>query len=100
MVKIRDVKKLQQNIENDPIIRGEMADLGCFLLYPFGNFLLSVLVAPNAVNNLDRGNEVKGYESDKIRRTFVSSAYAELQGNTEILSFSEVAENDDYGKAS
>ena len=31
VVKIRDVKKLQQDIESDPIIKDQMANLGCFL---------------------------------------------------------------------
>ena len=31
MVKTRDVKKLKQDIENDPIIRDQMANLGCIL---------------------------------------------------------------------
>ena len=29
VVKIRDVKRLQQDIENDPIIKDQMANLGC-----------------------------------------------------------------------
>ena len=33
VVKIRDMKKLQQDIENDPIIKDQMANLGCFLYY-------------------------------------------------------------------
>ena len=39
VVKIRDVKKLQQDIENDPIIKDQMANLGCPLMYAFVNFL-------------------------------------------------------------
>ena len=66
MVKIRDAKKLQQDIENDPIIKDQMAHLGCLLVCTFGNFLASVLVAAHTVNNLDLGNELEneGYESD------------------------------------
>ena len=66
MVKIRDAKKLQQDIENDPIIKDQMAYLGCLLVCTFGNFLASVLVAAHTVNNLDLGNELEneGYESD------------------------------------
>ena len=45
MGKINDVKKLQQDIENDPIIRYPMANLGCLLLCAFGIFLMLVLVA-------------------------------------------------------
>ena len=57
MVKIRDVKKLQQHIENDLIIKDQMANLGCLLMYMFGNFLAPVLVAAHTVNNLDLGDE-------------------------------------------
>ena len=68
MVKIRDVKKLQQDIENDLIIKDQMANLVCHLVCTFGNFLASILVAMHTVNNLDIGNEqgleYEGYESD------------------------------------
>ena len=68
MVKIRDVKKLQQDIENDLIIKEQIANLGCLLVYTFGNFLVPILVAAHTVNNLDIGNEHglenEGYESD------------------------------------
>ena len=57
MVKIRDVKKLQQHIENDLIIKDQMANLGCLLVCMFGNFLAPVLVAAHTVNNLDLGDE-------------------------------------------
>ena len=66
MVKIRDVKKLRQDIENDPIIKDQMADLGCLLVCTFGSFLAPVSVAVHTVNNLDVGHESEneGYESD------------------------------------
>ena len=32
-LKIKDVKKLQQDIENDPIIKDQMANLGCLCVY-------------------------------------------------------------------
>ena len=65
-VKIRDVKKLQQDIENDPIIKDQMANLGCLLVCTFGSFLAPVSVAAHTVNNLDLGHELEneGYESD------------------------------------
>ena len=66
VVKIRDVKKLQQDIENDPIIKDQMANLGCLLVCTFGNFLAPVLVAVHTVNNLDLDDELEnqGYKSD------------------------------------
>ena len=65
VVKIRDVKKLQQDIENNSIIKDQIANLGCFLVCAFGNFLASVLVAAYTVNNLDLGDELENedYES-------------------------------------
>ena len=66
VVKIRDIKKLQQDIENDKIIKDQMANLGCLLVCTFRNFLAPVLVAAHTVNNLDLGDELanEGYESD------------------------------------
>ena len=66
VLKIRDVKKLQQDIENDPIIKDQIANLGCLLVFTFGNFLVPVLVAVHKVNNLDLGNEFENedYESE------------------------------------
>ena len=68
MIKIRDVKKLQQDIDNDPIIKYQMTNLSCLLACMFDNFLAPVLVAAHTVNNLDLGDEQglesEGYESD------------------------------------
>ena len=60
------LKNYSQDIENDPIIKDQMAYLGCLLVCTFGNFLASVLVAAHTVSNLDLGNELEneGYESD------------------------------------
>ena len=64
MVKIRDVHKLRRDIENDPIIKDQMAGLGCLLVCTFGNLLAPALVLAHTINNLDLGNENEGYESD------------------------------------
>ena len=66
VVKIRDAKKLRQDIENDPIIKEQVADLGYLLVRTFGKFLAPVLVAAHTVNNLDLGDEPENesYESD------------------------------------
>ena len=68
VVKTKDVKKLQQDIQNGPIIKDQMTNLGCLFVCTFGNFLAPVLVAAHTVNNLDLGNgqgtENEGYESD------------------------------------
>ena len=65
-VKIRDVHKLRQDIENDPIIKDQMADLDCLLVSTFGRHLAPNLGAAHTVNSLDLGNELEneGYESD------------------------------------
>ena len=64
VVKIRNVKKLEEDIQNDPITKDQMANLGCLLVCTFGNFLAPVLVAAHTVNNLDLGDENEGYESN------------------------------------
>ena len=61
VVKIRDVLKLQQDIENDSITRDQMANIGCFLVSTFANVLAPVLVAAYTVNNSHTGHE--GYKS-------------------------------------
>ena len=38
VVKMRDVKKLQQDIENDSIIKDQMTNLGCLLVSTFGAY--------------------------------------------------------------
>ena len=64
--KIKDIKKLWQNIENDPIIKDQMAGLGYLFVCTFGNYLTPVLIAAHTANNLDFGDEPKneGYESE------------------------------------
>ena len=60
VVKIKDVKKLHQDIENNRIIKDQMANLGCLLVCAFGNFLAPVLVAAHTVNSSDLGDELEG----------------------------------------
>ena len=59
-------RMLQQGLENDPIIKDQMASLGCLLVCTFGNFLAHVLVAAHAANNVDFGGEPEGegYEGE------------------------------------
>ena len=56
-LKIKNVKKLRQDIENDPIIKDQMANLGCLFVCTFGDYLAPVLIAAQAANNLDLGYE-------------------------------------------
>ena len=68
MVKIRNVHKLQQDIDNDLIIKDQLATLGCLLVCTFGKLRVPDLVAAHTINNLDlgdeQGHENEGYESD------------------------------------
>ena len=67
LVNIRDVKKLRQDIEDDPLIKDQMTYLGCFLVYTLGDYLVPVLVGFHAMNNLGSGDgqdyENEGHES-------------------------------------
>ena len=54
---MKNVKKLRQDIEDDPIIKDQMADLGCLFVCTFGNYLAPVLIASHTANNLDFGDE-------------------------------------------
>ena len=64
-LKIKDVKKLRQDIKNDPIIKDQIANLGCLFVRTFGNYLAPVLIAEHTANNVDFGNEPEDevYES-------------------------------------
>ena len=65
-LEIKDVKKLRQGTENDPIIKDQMANLGCLFVCTFGDYLAPVLIAAHTANNVDFGNEPEneGYESE------------------------------------
>ena len=64
--KIKDAHKLQQDTENDPIIKDQMASLGFLLVCTFGNLLAPVLIAAHTANNVDFGGEPddEDYESE------------------------------------
>ena len=61
-----DVKKLQQDIENDPVISDQMANLRYLFVCMLGNYLAPVLIAVHTANNVDFGNEPEneGYEGE------------------------------------
>ena len=67
-LKIKDVKKLRQGIENDSIMKNQMAGLRCLFVCTFGNYLAPVLVAAHTASNLDfgdeQGHEDEGHEND------------------------------------
>ena len=64
--KIKDVEKLRQDIENDPIIKDQMAGLGCLFVCTFGHYLIPILIAAHTYNNLgnEQGHENEDYESE------------------------------------
>ena len=65
-LKIKDVKNLRQDIENDPIIKDQMANLGCLFVCTFGDYLAPILIAAHTANSIDFGGELEdeGYESE------------------------------------
>ena len=56
-VKIKDVKKLRQDIKNDLLVKDQMVNLGCLLMYTLGDYLPPVLAGVHTINNLDCGDE-------------------------------------------
>ena len=64
-LKTKDVTKLRQEIQNDPIIKDQMASLGCLFVCTFGNYLEPILIAAHTASNLNFGDEAEneGYES-------------------------------------
>ena len=74
VVKIKDVKKLYQDIEDDLIIKDQMAGRGCLLVFSFGNYLAPVLIASHTANNLCLGFDEQGLDclaaqEDPLRAT-------------------------------
>lgn len=53
------MQKLQQDIENHPIIRYQMVNLGCHFVFYFGNFYAPVLFPAGVVTVLDLDNDLK-----------------------------------------
>ena len=53
-----NVERLRQDIEDDIVIKDQMANLGAFLVCTFGSFLAPVLIAAHTFNN-------EGYKSDE-----------------------------------
>ena len=64
---IKDVKKVRQDIDNDPIIKDQMANVGCLFVWTFGNYLAPILIAAHTAKSLDLVDEPEneGYESDQ-----------------------------------
>ena len=60
--KTKDDKKLR----NDPIIKDQMANLGCLFVCTFGDYLAPVLITAYTANNVDFGGEpeVDVYENE------------------------------------
>ena len=65
-LKIKDVKKLGQDVIKDPIIKDPMANLVCLFVCTFGDYLAHVLIAAQTANKVDFGSEPEdeGHESE------------------------------------
>ena len=72
-LKIKDVKKLWQDIENVPIIKDQMAKLGGLFVCTFGDYLAPVFIAARKYNSVNFGGEQnEGLESEvQIHSTLV-----------------------------
>ena len=58
-LKIKYVKKLRQDIENNPIIKDQMENLDCLFVCTFGNYLAPILIAAHTAHNLDLDDEAE-----------------------------------------
>ena len=56
-VKIKDVKKLRQDIENDSIIKDQMTNLGSYFVCTLADYLIPVLIAAHTANNAGFSDE-------------------------------------------
>ena len=67
-VKIKDVKKLRQDIENDSIIKDQMTNLGSYFVCTLGGYLIPVLIAAHTANNAgfsdEQDHENEDYKGD------------------------------------
>ena len=54
LISINDVNKLKKDIEDDPIIKDSMADIGTLLVGTFGKLLSPMLVVAHTVNNSEK----------------------------------------------
>ena len=53
VLKIDDIEQLKQDIEQDPIIKDSMADIGILMVTTFGKWLLPILVACHTANHTE-----------------------------------------------
>ena len=60
-ISIKSVERLRQDIEDDIVIKDQMANLGAFLVCTLGPFLAPVLIAAHTLNN----TRVLGYNDDE-----------------------------------
>ena len=60
VLRIDNVDQLRKDIDNDPIIRDSMADVGALMMGTFGRFLAPLLIAAHTANHTE--GLVKGEE--------------------------------------
>ena len=51
VLKIDDIDQLRRDIDNDPIIKDSMADVGFLMVGTFGHFLAPLLIAAHTANH-------------------------------------------------
>ena len=71
VLRIDNVDQLRKDIDNDPIIRDSMADVGALMVGTFGRFLAPLLIAAHTANHTE--GLVKG-EEDMINERRAANA--------------------------
>ena len=69
LISINDVNKLKKDIEDDPIIKDSMADIGALLVGTFGKLLSPMLVVAHTVNNSEQFTKNITYNKNGNRTT-------------------------------
>ena len=53
VLKIDSVEQIRKDIDNDPIIKGSIADVGALMVETFGRYLAPLLIAAHTVNHTE-----------------------------------------------
>ena len=65
VIKIDNVEQLRRDIDNDPIIKESMADVGALMVGTFGRYLAPLLIAAHTANHAE------GFVTEKIMQVGV-----------------------------
>ena len=87
LININDVSKLKNDIENDPIIKDSMADVGALMVGTFGKLLAPMLVVAHTVNNSEKFTKniglYKNGRRTENRRTTENNKHSTTSDNEE-----------------